>query len=68
MAHVPSFALGGIEASQRAPWVSPSEPVVTFLGALDVATNQDALRWFAGQVWPPVLAAVPAARWRVVGP
>lgn len=65
--HVPSFALGGIETSQREPWVPPAEPVVTFLGALDVATNQDALRWFAGQVWPPVLAAVPGTRWRVVG-
>lgn len=67
VAHVPSFALGGVETSQRTSWAPPAEPVVTFLGALDVATNHDALRWFAAQVWPLVLAAVPDARWRVVG-
>lgn len=65
--HVPSFALGGVEAAQRVSWVAPSEPIVTFLGALDVSTNHDALRWFAERVWPQILTAVPDARWRVVG-
>lgn len=65
--HVPSFALGGVDAASRPVWVRPLDPVVTFLGALDVATNQDALAWFARQVWPGVQAAVPDARWQVVG-
>ena len=64
---VPSFALGGLGQSNRPDWAPPQRPVVTFVGALDVSTNQDAIRWFAAQVWPAVLAAVPAARWRVVG-
>ncbi|GAA1428221.1 hypothetical protein GCM10009616_07320 [Microlunatus lacustris] len=65
--HVPSFALGDRNPSERPSWVRPADPVVTFVGALDVATNHDAIGWFAEQVWPAVLAAVPAARWRVVG-
>lgn len=67
VAHVPSFALGGLEMANRTTWTPPAEPVVTFLGALDVATNHDALTWFAEQAWPQVLNAVPGARWRVVG-
>ena len=34
---------------------------VLFLGALDVATNQHALRWFLDRVWPAVRAARPDA-------
>lgn len=67
VAHVPSFALGGVETAERATWVAPVTPVVTFLGALDVSTNHDALHWFAQHVWPRVVTAVPDARWRVVG-
>jgi glycosyltransferase involved in cell wall biosynthesis len=67
VAHVPSFALGGVDGSTRQPWSPPANPVVTFVGALDVATNQDAIRWFAEQVWPAVLTSVPGARWQVVG-
>lgn len=67
VAHVPSFALGGIVKDDRATWAAPATPVVTFLGALDVSTNIDALSWFADRVWPQVLSAVPTARWQVVG-
>lgn len=40
---------------------------VLFLGALDVATNQHALRWFLERVWPAVRAARPDARVTVAG-
>lgn len=65
--YVPTFALGpdwtGPEVRRR----PGAEPTVVFLGALDVSTNQDALRWFATEVWPTVLRAVPRARWLIVG-
>jgi glycosyltransferase involved in cell wall biosynthesis len=67
VAHVPSFALGTSGATPKPRWRPPAEPVVVFLGALDVATNHDALTWFAGQIWPTVRAAVPGVRWQVVG-
>lgn len=65
--HVPTFALGNVDLADQPVWERPTDPLVTFLGALDVSTNHDAVEWFAQQVWPQVLASVPAARWRVVG-
>ncbi|HWJ53845.1 MAG TPA: glycosyltransferase family 4 protein, partial [Propionibacteriaceae bacterium] len=67
VAHVPSFALGTRQpavGSQRTP---SGRPTVVFLGALDVATNHDAVAWFAEHSWPLVRAAVPDCRWYVVG-
>ena len=65
--YVPSFALG-----TRQPTPGPSrrpsnQPTVVFLGALDVATNHDAITWFAEKTWPLVRATVPDCRWQVVG-
>jgi len=40
---------------------------VLFVGALDVATNHDALRWFLRDVWPRVLVAAPHATLVVAG-
>ena len=59
VANVPSFALG-----TRGPTLGSSrrpsgQPTVVFLGALDVATNHDAVAWFAEHTWPLVRAAVP---------
>lgn len=48
------------------PAVSPG-PTVLFVGALARTFNQQGIRWFLDQVWPDVLAAVPEARWVVVG-
>jgi polysaccharide biosynthesis protein PslH len=42
-------------------------PVVVFVGSMDWPANQDGVRWFLDEVWPTVLAQVPAARFRVVG-
>jgi glycosyltransferase involved in cell wall biosynthesis len=67
VAHVPTFALGTRRPaldSRRAP---NGRPTVVFLGALDVATNHDAVAWFAEHSWPLVRAAVPDCRWQVVG-
>ena len=67
VAYVPSFALGTRKAA-RGPQRTPSgRPTVVFLGALDVATNHDAVTWFAEHSWPLVRAAVPDCRWHVVG-
>ena len=65
--NVPSFALGtrrGAPGPSRTP---SGRPTVVFLGALDVATNHDAVSWFAEGSWPLVRAAVPDCRWHVVG-
>jgi glycosyltransferase involved in cell wall biosynthesis len=40
---------------------------VVFLGSMDWHPNVDGVRWFIDVVWPAVRAAVPGARFRVVG-
>ena len=66
--HVPSFALGAsAPGGSSATWTAPDRPIVTFLGALHVGTNHDALEWFGTQVWPRVRQGRPDAIWRVVG-
>lgn len=42
-------------------------PVVVFTGAMDYRANIDAVGWYAEQVHPLVRAAVPAARFVIVG-
>lgn len=46
---------------------SDSEPVVLFVGSLDVDMNVDAVKWFVNTAWPAVRRAVPDATFRVVG-
>lgn len=66
--HIPTFALGPGRANSPAqPWRPADRPIVTFLGALHVGTNHDALDWFAANVWPLVRHGEPAAVWRIVG-
>ncbi|HYO85518.1 MAG TPA: glycosyltransferase family 4 protein [Dermatophilaceae bacterium] len=65
--HVPTFALGGEPDWAAERHTPPATPVVTFIGALDVRTNHDALRWFRERVWPTVLAEVPGTCWHIVG-
>lgn len=45
----------------------PDAPVFLFVGLLGYEPNIDAVRWFAREVLPSVLARVPGARFRVVG-
>nr|WP_231747941.1 glycosyltransferase family 4 protein [Auraticoccus cholistanensis] len=65
--HVPTFALGAGDLVTDRPWAPAGEPVVVFVGSLQVGTNHDALAWFAEHVWPRVREELPTARWQVVG-
>lgn len=67
VAHVPTFALGPRMALAEQPWRRPDNPVVVFVGALQVGTNHDAIEWFAEQVWPLIRAEHPGAVWQIVG-
>ena len=44
-----------------------SERRVMFLGSMDWPANIDGVEWFCAEVWPRVTAAVPEARFQVVG-
>jgi glycosyltransferase involved in cell wall biosynthesis len=43
------------------------EPIVMFLGSMDWEANIDAVEYFCHDIWPAVRAAVPSARFRIVG-
>lgn len=45
----------------------PTGPTVLFLGSMDWEANVDGVEWFCRDVWERVVAAVPDARFRVVG-
>jgi glycosyltransferase involved in cell wall biosynthesis len=58
----------GIYRAKFAPPSPPTpDPTVVFCGVLDYYPNEDGVRWFAQRVWPTVRAAVPKARFLVVG-
>lgn len=42
-------------------------PLVLFLGSMDWEANIDGVDWFCAEVWEQVRAAVPDARFRIVG-
>jgi len=44
-----------------------SEPIVMFLGSMDWEANVDGVEFFCRDIWPRIRAAVPAARFRIVG-
>jgi glycosyltransferase involved in cell wall biosynthesis len=52
------FAAAGVDAEQ---------PVVLFLGSMDWEANVDAVDYFCASIWPAVRAAVPGARFKIVG-
>lgn len=63
--HVPTFVRDqDLQALVRTP---AEEPTVVFTGSLAVQTNTEAVLWFVTRVWPAVRAAVPNARFTVVG-
>jgi glycosyltransferase involved in cell wall biosynthesis len=47
--------------------VGQGEQRVMFLGSMDWPANIDGVEWFCAEVWPLVRAAVPDARFQVVG-
>ncbi len=42
-------------------------PIVLFLGSMDWEANIDGVQYFVNEIWPAIHAAVPAARFHVVG-
>jgi glycosyltransferase involved in cell wall biosynthesis len=74
--HVPPFAIDlgdpghDPDAAGPAAQSAPGDevvPRVLFLGAMDVATNTDAIAWLTERVWPRIAAAHPTVRLDVVG-
>ncbi len=43
------------------------EPIVLFLGSMDWEPNIDGVQYFVESMWPAIRAAVPGARFQVVG-
>ncbi len=52
---------------QYDPEATPSGPLVVFTGSMDWEANIDGVEFFCKEVWPLVLAKLPAARFRIVG-
>jgi len=52
---------------QASPSVSGNPPVVVFTGSMDWEPNIDAMEYFCRDIWPTVLAALPDARFQIVG-
>jgi glycosyltransferase involved in cell wall biosynthesis len=59
----------GVDTAQFRPGTYPgaSQPLVTFVGAMDWEPNVDAVQYFCQEIWPLVQAGVPEARFRIVG-
>jgi polysaccharide biosynthesis protein PslH len=55
------------EQYQVAASVSGRPPLVVFTGSMDWEPNIDAMEYFCREIWPAVLAAVPDARFQIVG-
>lgn len=55
------------EKYQAAPSVSGDSPLIVFTGSMDWEPNIDAVEYFSSEIFPTVLAAVPAARFQIVG-
>jgi polysaccharide biosynthesis protein PslH len=55
------------EQYQASPSVSGNPPVVLFTGSMDWEPNIDAVEYFCREIWPRVLAALPNARFQIVG-
>jgi len=49
------------------PGLRAKTPLVVFTGSMDWAPNIDGVAYFCRDIWPRVLAQVPAARFRIVG-
>jgi len=59
----------GVDLEQYKPEPFPggTEQLVMFVGAMDWEPNVDAVEYFCSEVWPAITAAVPEARFRIVG-
>lgn len=59
----------GVDTRQfrRARERRATEPLVVFLGSMDWEPNVDGVEWMVERIWPAIRAAVPGARFRIVG-
>jgi glycosyltransferase involved in cell wall biosynthesis len=58
----------GVVAEARPdPGAEADEPTVMFTGVMGFGPNADAVIYFADAAWPQVLAAIPSARFLIVG-
>jgi polysaccharide biosynthesis protein PslH len=58
----------GIDLTEFSLENSQEEPAsLVFTGTMDFRPNVDAVSWFAGEVWPLILAHKPEARFYIVG-
>jgi glycosyltransferase involved in cell wall biosynthesis len=56
-----------VERYRAAAGFEPAQPLLMFLGSMDWEANIDAVVYFCDEIWPLVRAAVPSARFRIVG-
>jgi sugar transferase (PEP-CTERM/EpsH1 system associated) len=58
----------GVDAARLRPRSRPAgEPLVVFCGVMNYAPNEEAVIWFAREVWPLVFARRPDARFEIIG-
>ena len=58
----------GVDAARLRPAARPSgEPLVVFCGVMNYAPNEEAVTWFAREVWPRVIAKRADARFDIIG-
>ncbi len=69
-----SVIANGIDAAEFAPDASlrslqerTDAPVFIFTGVMDYLPNEDAVCWFADEVWPSIIASNPKAEFQIVG-
>jgi sugar transferase (PEP-CTERM/EpsH1 system associated) len=65
--HEPVVVGNGVDLRRFMPGPPTREPVITFTGVMSYKPNIDAAAWFSRQVMPRILAAVPGARFDIVG-
>ena len=65
--HQPVVVGNGVDLDRFMPGPPACEPVLVFTGVMSYKPNVDAVTWFARQVMPRVIAAVPEARFDIVG-
>ena len=66
-AHEPIVVGNGVDLDRFKPGEPTQDPVITFTGVMSYKPNVDAVIWFARQVMPRIRAAVPGARFDIVG-
>jgi glycosyltransferase involved in cell wall biosynthesis len=58
----------GVDAARLRPTSGPTgEPLVVFCGVMNYAPNEEAVIWFAREVWPLLIARRPDARFEIIG-